>query len=225
MQNARQVALGIVTAVISLALTIGALALSMAEGSLYAPSSTITATSSQMPTSSLTPTLQTATPLVITPTETPTLSPTPTKCPPPLGWKPYTVQNGDTLGGLAQQYKRTSTEISQANCLGADVLQPGMIIYLPPLPTRTPVPCGRPSGWVIYIVQPGDTLYRLSQAYGITVLELQRANCLTGTLLHVGQSLYVPPWEPVFPTVIYEQTLETPTELPPLDTPSETPTQ
>jgi LysM repeat protein len=58
--------------------------------------------------------------------------------------------------------------------------------------TPVPVPCRRPSGWVAYTVQPGDTLYRLSLALGISQYQLQTANCMTGTFLYAGQILYVP---------------------------------
>jgi LysM repeat protein len=218
MQNARQVIWGIVTALVSIALTIGALSLSLTEGNLHAPTSTLLFTATLL--STTTPTRQpftlpaiTTTPLTPTqiitqtltqsPTQTPTLPPPPTICPPPQGWRPYTVKPGDTLDGLALLYKRTSAEISQANCLATNGLLPGQIIYLPPVPTRTPIPCGPPSNWVIYIVQTGDTLYRLSQAYGVTVTELQKANCITGSLIHLGQSLYVPPWGPLFPSPTY----------------------
>ena len=68
---------------------------------------------------------------------------------------------------------------------------PGSGIYVPPpptLPARTRVSCGAPSGWVIYYVQMGDTLYRLSVAYGITVADLQRANCMGGSTTPAGRA-------------------------------------
>lgn len=66
-----------------------------------------------------------------------------------------------------------------------------------------PASCGRPAGWVNHIVQPGDTLYQLSLEYGVTVTQLQNANCMgASTILHTGQILYVPPGvqNPVYPT-------------------------
>lgn len=87
--------------------------------------------------------------------------------------------------------------------------------------SATPVPCGAPKGWLTYIIQPGDTLYRLSQAYGITVGQIQQANCMgTSTLLETGQALFVPPWAthtPIFltPTFTYTPTFPPlPTSLP-----------
>jgi LysM repeat protein len=98
------------------------------------------------------------------------------------------------LGGLALRYKKTSAEISLANCLVTDSLLPGQAIYLPPLLTHTPVLCSAPNTWVIYIVQQGDTLYHLGQVYGIPYTEIKSANCLASSSIHIGQQLYVPPW-------------------------------
>jgi LysM repeat protein len=67
------------------------------------------------------------------------------------------------------------------------------VIYVPPTLAATPIPCtGAPAGWVIYIVQPGDTLYHIASLYRITVDQLMTANCLTGTVIYTGQSMYVP---------------------------------
>jgi LysM repeat protein len=234
MQNARQVFLGIFTALISIGLTLGVFWLSMAEKEPPTPSLTLTQTPSSLPTitaiqqsstsisKSTTPFLitQTSTPFVFT--QTPTAAATLTSCPPPQGWLLYMVRSGDSLYKLALQYRITSAEIGAANCLGINDLIPGQMIYLPPVPTRTPVRCGPPQSWVTYIVQPGDTLYRLGQVYGVTVSELQKANCLSGSLIHIGQSFFVPPWSPLFPSPTYDPMLETPYSP---DTPTSTGTQ
>ncbi len=59
-------------------------------------------------------------------------------------------------------------------------------------PSLTPTACGPPRGWVLYTVEAGDSLFRLSQKFNVTISELQRANCLTGTNIRAGQQLYVP---------------------------------
>ena len=65
--------------------------------------------------------------------------------------------------------------------------------------TKTTVPlasetiCAPPSGWVIYIVQPNDSLFDLGLKFGVTVAELQEGNCMgASVILYVGQKLYVP---------------------------------
>jgi len=103
---------------------------------------------------------------------------------------------------------------------------PARVVITPP-PIHTLVPCGSPNTWVVYFVQPGDSLYHLSQVYGVTVAKLQQANCLgSSTSLHTGQLLYVPPWAPIAPspippTVVLPTNTPTDTQvyIPPSDTP------
>jgi LysM repeat protein len=64
----------------------------------------------------------------------------------------------------------------------------------PPLPSSTPASsCGPPDGWLLYTVQSGDSLYRLSVAAGVSIDQLREANCLVvGGLIYTGQRLYLP---------------------------------
>ena len=272
MKNLRQVFLGIIIALASIGLLLGGLSLSLAEGNSNATStSSPTSTPTLTPTSSPTwqpftptssPTWQPFTPSAVftspsldSPTPFPTWTPSltltlptpPPNCPPPVGWLVYFVQPGETLDSIATRYRISTAELQNANCLITAELIPGVVIYVPPMRTQTPLPCGAPNSWIVYTVQPGDTLYRLSVYYGITVIELQRANCLgSSTLLHTGQLLYVPSWPPhpalptataiIFPTSTQTYTppatftmpftsIPTDTLVPaPSDTPVEVPT-
>jgi membrane-bound lytic murein transglycosylase D len=214
MKNFQQVFLGIVIALASIGLLLGGLSLSLAEGKINAtstatptpsptPSPTLTPTSSPTwqpftPSAFTSPSLESPTPFPTwTPSLTPTLPAPPANCPSPAGWLVYFVQPGETLDSIATRYRISSAELQTANCLVTTELIPGEVIYVPPMRTQTPLACGAPYSWIVYTVQPGDTLYRLSVAYGITVSELQRVNCLgSSTLLHTGQLLYVPAWLP-----------------------------
>lgn len=112
---------------------------------------------------------------------------------------------------------------------------PTMFVIITPIPVHTLVSCGRPNTWVVYYVQPGDSLYHLSVIYGVTVADLQRANCLgSSTTLHSGQILYVPPWAPIAPSpttpfIVYPTAIptaiptDTPVIIPPTDIPTEPP--
>jgi LysM repeat protein len=62
----------------------------------------------------------------------------------------------------------------------------------PATATVEPTTCGAPEGWVIYIVQVGDTLASIAAERGVTEAQLQAANCLASTEIQVGQQLYVP---------------------------------
>jgi LysM repeat protein len=242
MRYLRQVIWGIVTALISAGLLMGGFSLSLAEGSLplpaatLAPAATITSTATLPPVESpsrvppiVTPTLPATGTPSLSPTTSPTMPPPPTNCPPPTGWLPYVVQPGDTLSRLAMLRGTTSTDISTGNCLATNGLISGQVIYLPPLPTSSPVACGAPHNWVIYIVQRGDTLFHLGQAFGIPYTEIKRANCLTSSIIHIGQSIYVPPWATRTPSPTPTLFFDTPTETAsvdpflPTDTPTETP--
>jgi LysM repeat protein len=227
MKDLRQVVLGIVAAVISAALLFGSISLALLEGNLHqalAPTSTYP--SSPTPprpgfTSALTDTPSASQ----QPTSTPTPLPTSTDaCIYPAGWSIITILPGDTLESLAATYHTTPDLLFTGNCLPIHFLVPGNPLYVPAvLPTPTPMPptlvftepptqCGPPPGWIIYIVRSGDTLYSLANYFNVTVAELQFANCLTGTLIRVGDRLYVP-------------NLPTPTiYTPPSRTPTRTPT-
>ena len=135
-----------------------------------------------------------------TPSATATLSATPpTDCPVPRGWLTLQVQPGDTLRSLAEKYNSTEDALMQANCLFIETLIPGTLLYVPdvnptPIPTSASYDCPPPPrGWTIYTVKAGDTLYRLSRDLGVTVAQLQNANCLgSSSLIRNGQKLYVP---------------------------------
>ncbi|MBN1120254.1 MAG: LysM peptidoglycan-binding domain-containing protein [Anaerolineae bacterium] len=60
--------------------------------------------------------------------------------------------------------------------------------------------CQIASGWVPYTVQAGETLYKIGLRYGVTVDTLQNGNCMSTTVLSVGDVIYVPPVAPVSPT-------------------------
>jgi len=67
------------------------------------------------------------------------------------------------------------------------------ITAFPPTLAATITACAPPSGWVRnYIVQTGDTLFRISGLYGISAVQLQRGNCLNSTIIVPGQRLWVP---------------------------------
>jgi LysM repeat protein len=261
MKNLWRVFLGIIVAAVSICLVLGIFSLSLAEGKVVAaPGSTLTlestypptvppvisSTASPTPSPTSVPTTSASLTPSLTSTRTPSPSPTLTSCPSPVGWISYIVQSGDTFEKIAARYLTSSTILQQANCLLPKDLLPGLVIIVPPSPAQTTVACAPLRTWISYTVQPGDTLYHLSQVYGITVAEIQRANCLgASTLLHTGQVIFVPPWAPLIttPTALVVSTLtlmptitltpgspsNTPTELPtvvtdtPVPSPSDTP--
>jgi LysM repeat protein len=195
MDMLRRLGGSLLLAAFSAALVIGGISLALAES--YVPVvPTPTETQALIPIipSPTSPPLAFITGTAI-PAATNTLQPpTSSACPPPLGWIAVSVQPGDSLATLASRYQVTPQELSQANCLFSTDLPTGSILYVPSIPTNTPVPCGPPSGWIRYTVQPGNTMYSLSQAYGVSISQLQFANCMASNQfgLSTGQSLWVP---------------------------------
>jgi LysM repeat protein len=202
MQVVRQLGGGVIVAIISVVLVLGGIFLSLAESLPDAPTPTQIPPTLPLnfptPTATQPPDLQTA-----TATETVTASPSPTAsqlaaaptvCTPPSGWVRILSGTGDTVYSLAQRYKTSAENLSAANCLASFDLAAGSVVYVPPVPTVTVVPCGPPAGWVrTHVVQAGDNLYRIALSYGITYPQLQRANCMGGSVtIYTGQRLWVP---------------------------------
>ncbi len=57
---------------------------------------------------------------------------------------------------------------------------------------RPPICPALPAGWIRHTVRSGDTLSQLAVATGTTVARIREVNCLTSTLIWVGQLLYLP---------------------------------
>lgn len=145
-----------------------------------------------------------------------TTSPLPEKCGLiPSGWRPTTVQPGESLLTLAIRSGTTEMDIIRANCLRPESLMtPGLIVYLPPTPP-TRQPCGPPREWVQYVVQPGDTMFSLATTHHTTIAAILAANCVNTTALAAGQVIFLPP----LAAATFTPTAVPPTALPPTSTP------
>lgn len=203
MQALRQMGGGLVIAIISLLLVVGGISLALAETRApEQPTSTplpiIIATSLEQssPTPIIAPTDILGIP-TLTASDTALPSATlaaPVVCNPPIGWVRIVVSTNDTLYTIAERYKTTTDILNTSNCLNNTIPAAGSLLYVPPIPTVTVIPCGAPAGWVkAHVVQPGDNLYRIALSYGITYPQLQRANCMGSSVtIYAGQVLWVP---------------------------------
>ncbi len=207
MQALRQLGGGVIIAIVSIVLVIGGVSLAIAESaspptqsipvfiSPTAPVTLFTPTLLPLPTSSETSTSAPA--LTNTPAATFTfIAPSATTCPPPpSGWTPIVVSFADTIYTLAQKYATTEDALKNANCLASVNLQLGATLYVPPVAsTAVVVTCSPPFNWVKrHVVQPGENLYRIALAYGLTYPQLQQGNCMGASItIYIGQLLWVP---------------------------------
>lgn len=150
------------------------------------PTATDTATATERPT--LTATRQ--------PTDTPepsaTLTHTPSDTPPPTNTLTHTPTATNTSSPTVTQTS-TATKTNTPSATPTVTLTRTATRTPTPADTSTPVVCIAPFGWLIYTVQPGNTLASIAEASGTTVEELRTANCLpSNASARIGDNLYVP---------------------------------
>ncbi len=116
---------------------------------------------------------------------------TPTHAAPPLDApETYVVQAGDTLFAIALRYHTTIAVIKQLNGLKSDLLQVGQKLILP---NAENVSSAAATASTTYMVQPGDTLYRIALRYGTTMRAIEDLNGIpNANLITVGQALAIP---------------------------------
>jgi LysM repeat protein len=107
---------------------------------------------------------------------------------PSAGQFEYTVQWGDTLFSLAQQYNTTVEAIVALNGLSnSSQISVGQVLRI----TGTAAPSTGTSSE--YVVQAGDTTYSIASRYNTTVEAIARLNGLVNPwYIRVGQKLAIP---------------------------------
>jgi spore germination protein len=99
----------------------------------------------------------------------------------------YVVKPGDTLFKIAQRFGISWVEIAEANGLvNPNEIYAGQMIKIPvDAPTPPPV--------VYHVVQPGETLFRISLRYGLPWLAIANVNHIGPPyIIYSGQTLIIP---------------------------------
>jgi cytochrome c peroxidase len=119
---------------------------------------------------------------------------------PEPGVTEYTVQSGDWIFSIADEFGVDPEDIIELNNLTSpDQFQPGLVLRLPEpdTTTATPVPPVMPqrpgTGATIHIVKPGEWVWRIARMYGVDPQAIIAANHLTHQgMIYPGQRLIIP---------------------------------
>lgn len=114
----------------------------------------------------------------------------------------HTVVAGEYLNLIARKYGVTANELRLWNHLTTDLLQIGQVLKVIPNTTAPTNPDDHSGDVVNYTVKAGDTLWLISQRFGVTPSNLRLWNHLTTDILQIGQVLKVIPniTNPTYPT-------------------------
>lgn len=96
----------------------------------------------------------------------------------------YTVKRGDTLSGIASQFKVSVQDLKRLNNLKDDRILTGQVLLIPTSSSSKPT-------LILHKVQRGDTLSGLAQKYGTSVHSIKSLNNLNSDIIHVGQELKI----------------------------------
>ena len=99
----------------------------------------------------------------------------------------YTVKKGDTLYSIARKYNTTVNDIINLNYLKNNNLSVGQVIRIPENYYNYDEMSA--PNYISYTVKPGDTLYSIATANGISVDTIISDNVLNNNNLTVGQIL------------------------------------
>lgn len=97
------------------------------------------------------------------------------------------VKKGDTLWDLSRKYDTTISKIKSENNLRSDIIYVGQTLSINGKSTSSNSSSSSSSS--TYTVKSGDSLWKISKKYGMTVSELKKLNGLKSDLLRIGQVL------------------------------------
>lgn len=95
--------------------------------------------------------------------------------------KEYVVQEGDTVGEIAQRFAVSVNTILWANNLSSySYIKPGQKLLIPP------------TSGVLHTVKKGDTLLAIANKYSASINEIKNFNNIGGDTLSINETLMVP---------------------------------
>lgn len=106
----------------------------------------------------------------------------------------HTVQSGESLWSIAQQYNTSVESIKQNNQLDNNLVFPGQVISVGGSDAQSTSNTSSQNGSTAssHTVQAGESLNIIASRYGVSVDELMSANNLNGYLITPNQTLQIP---------------------------------
>lgn len=93
----------------------------------------------------------------------------------------YTVQKGDTLFSISNQYQIDIEDIQKANKLNSNTIIIGQKLIIPDQSSSS-----------YHVVKKGETVYSIAKIYGLPITTLKKQNKLKSNTIFIGQVLTVP---------------------------------
>lgn len=90
----------------------------------------------------------------------------------------YTIQEGDSLYKISEQFNTTVDALMEVNHLTSDLIYAGKTLEVS-------------SNGKNYRIERGDTLFKIAAAHGVSVEQLKRWNGLNSDLIYAGDTLSV----------------------------------
>jgi LAS superfamily LD-carboxypeptidase LdcB/LysM repeat protein len=108
----------------------------------------------------------------------------------------YTVKRGDTLYKISKKTDTSIVQLMKLNNLHSNLIFPGQQLKTQELvkvqePVNPQEPIKAPETQTSYTVKAGDTLYKISKQFNISVARLKELNRLAGDTIYVGQKLNI----------------------------------
>jgi 3D (Asp-Asp-Asp) domain-containing protein/LysM repeat protein len=107
----------------------------------------------------------------------------------------YTVESGDTLWSISQKQNVSVDQLKGWNGLSSDIIYPSQELQVEVKEQQQTEQQSAEKS--MYIVQNGDTLFKIAQAHGISLDALMSWNGITGHWIYPGDKLVVKGGSPI----------------------------
>ena len=111
-------------------------------------------------------------------------------------YQEYTIQDGDPLFKLAEQFGTTVEALAKLNGIeDTNEIWAGNILKIPVFPVTLPMPKpeNNDDGTVKYIVQEGDTLWKIAKRFNVPLADIINLNRLCNPdLIYPEQVIMIP---------------------------------